>query len=41
VAFASAGLVDTGVHRIATLDVAGFSVYRIKGRKRFEMALLA
>ncbi len=30
-----------GVHCIATLDMAGFSVYRIKGRKRFEMALLA
>jgi uncharacterized protein len=30
----------TGVHRIATLDVADFSIYRIQGRKRFEMALL-
>jgi predicted nucleic acid-binding protein len=29
-----------GVHRIATLDVADFSVYRIHGRRRFEMALL-
>lgn len=29
-----------GVNRIATLDVADFSVYRIQGRKRFEMALL-
>jgi predicted nucleic acid-binding protein len=29
----------TGVHRIATLDVADFGVYRIKGRKRFELAL--
>ena len=31
----------TGVNQIATLDVADFSVYRINGRKRFEMALLA
>lgn len=31
----------TGVNHIATLDVADFSVYRINGRKRFEMALLA
>lgn len=30
-----------GVNQIATLDVADFSVYRIHGRKRFEMALLA
>ena len=30
----------TGIHRIATLDVAGFSVYRIHGRRRFELALL-
>lgn len=30
----------TGIHRIATLDVADFSVYRIHGRKRFELALL-
>jgi predicted nucleic acid-binding protein len=30
----------TGTHRIATVDVADFSVYRIHGRKRFEMALL-
>jgi predicted nucleic acid-binding protein len=29
-----------GVHRIATLDVADFSVYRIKGRKRFELEWL-
>lgn len=31
----------TGVNQIATLDVADFSVYRINGRRRFEMALLA
>ena len=31
---------STGVQHIATLDVADFSVYRIHGRKRFEMALL-
>ena len=31
----------SGVNQIATLNVADFSVYRIKGRKRFEMALLA
>jgi uncharacterized protein len=31
----------TGVNRIATLDVADFSVYRIGGRKRFELALLS
>ena len=30
-----------GVNHIATLDVADFSTYRIHGRKRFEMALLA
>ncbi len=30
----------SGVHRIATLDVADFSVYRIKGRKRFELEWL-
>lgn len=30
----------TGVTRIATLDVADFSVYRIHGRKRFELELL-
>jgi predicted nucleic acid-binding protein len=29
-----------GVNQIATLDVADFSIYRIQGRKRFEMALL-
>jgi predicted nucleic acid-binding protein len=29
-----------GINRIATLDVADFSVYRIHGRKRFELALL-
>jgi hypothetical protein len=29
-----------GIHRIATLDVADFSVYRIHGRKRFELELL-
>lgn len=31
---------STGVHRIATLDVTDFSVYRIHGRKRFELELL-
>lgn len=31
---------STGVTRIATLDVADFSVYRIHGRKRFELELL-
>jgi len=31
---------NTGCNRIATLDVNDFSVYRIQGRKRFEMALL-
>jgi uncharacterized protein len=30
----------TGVTRIATLDVADFSVYRIHGRRRFELELL-
>ena len=30
----------TGIRRIATLDVADFSVYRIHGRKRFELELL-
>ncbi len=30
----------TGITRIATLDVADFSVYRINGRKRFELELL-
>ena len=30
-----------GVTRIATLDVADFSVYRVPGRKRFERVLLA
>ena len=30
----------TGIHRIATLDVADFSVYRIHGRKRFVLELL-
>ncbi len=30
----------TGIHRIATLDVVDFSVYRIHGRKRFELELL-
>jgi predicted nucleic acid-binding protein len=30
----------TGITRIATLDVADFSVYRIHGRKRFELELL-
>jgi uncharacterized protein len=30
----------TGVTRIATVDVADFSVYRIHGRKRFELELL-
>ncbi len=30
----------TGVHRIATLDVADFGIYRIKGRKRFELEWL-
>jgi predicted nucleic acid-binding protein len=31
---------SSGIHRIATLDVADFSIYRIKGRKRFELELL-
>ena len=30
----------TGINRIATLDLADFSVYRIHGRKRFELELL-
>jgi uncharacterized protein len=30
----------TGIYRIATLDVVDFSVYRIHGRKRFELELL-
>ncbi|MFN0302813.1 MAG: type II toxin-antitoxin system VapC family toxin [Burkholderiales bacterium] len=30
----------TGMTRIATLDVTDFSVYRIHGRKRFELELL-
>jgi uncharacterized protein len=30
----------TGITRIATLDVANFSVYRIHGRRRFELELL-
>ena len=30
----------TGITRIATLDVAAFSVYRIHGRRRFELELL-
>ena len=30
----------TGVARIATFDIADFSVYRINGRKRFELELL-
>ncbi|MBC7831736.1 MAG: hypothetical protein H7Y62_06935 [Hyphomicrobium sp.] len=29
-----------GISRIATLDVADFSAYRIHGRKRFELELL-
>ncbi len=31
---------STGIRRIATLDVADFIVYRIHGRKRFELELL-
>ena len=31
---------STGIARIATLEVADFSVYRIHGRKRFELELL-
>lgn len=31
----------TGVTRIATLDVTDFSVYRVRGRKRFELESLA
>lgn len=30
---------STGLHRIATLDVDDFGVYRIHGRKRFELEL--
>jgi predicted nucleic acid-binding protein len=30
-----------GLRRIATLDVADFSVYRINGRQRFELAMLS
>lgn len=30
----------TGISRIATLDIADFIVYRINGRKRFELELL-
>ena len=30
----------TGIAQIATLDVADCSVYRVKGRKRFELELL-
>jgi predicted nucleic acid-binding protein len=30
----------TGISRIATIDVADFSIYRIHGRKRFELELL-
>ena len=29
-----------GITRIATLDITDFSVYRIHGRKRFELKLL-
>ncbi|MBS0449063.1 MAG: PIN domain-containing protein [Proteobacteria bacterium] len=32
---------SSGIHRIATVDVADFNVYRIHGRKRFELELLA
>ena len=31
---------QTGIRRIATLDLADFSVYRIHGRMRFELELL-
>lgn len=31
---------STGIRRIATINVADFSVYRIDGRKRFELELL-
>lgn len=31
---------EIGVSRIATVNVADFSVYRINGRKRFELELL-
>ena len=30
----------TGIRCIATLDIADFSVYRIQGRRRFELELL-
>lgn len=30
----------TGITRIATLGVADFSAYRIRGRRRFELELL-
>jgi predicted nucleic acid-binding protein len=30
----------SGITRIATLDVHDFSIYRIHGRKRFELELL-
>jgi predicted nucleic acid-binding protein len=30
----------TGIVRIATIDVTDFSVYRIHGRKRFELELM-
>lgn len=30
----------TGIRRIATIDVADFSVYRLRGRTRFELVLL-
>jgi predicted nucleic acid-binding protein len=30
----------TGITRIATLDVVDFSIYRIHGRKRFDLELL-
>lgn len=32
---------DSGIHRIATLDVGDFSVYRIHGRTRFALEVLA
>ena len=32
---------QTGIGRMATLDVKDFCAYRIHGRKRFELALLA
>ncbi len=31
---------SSGISRIATFDVADFGVYRINGRKRFELELL-